>query len=153
MVFTMDSHITKLWGLPLLFCEQLTCLCLRSNWPRLSHPPVYRNVYCWLSWWKNRSRPPVTFLILSIFHPVQSHRLILIEVTITLFLSTTTKKLTLRAVSIQSAAGRNFSRISSLSSSLKTSGLFKDKDKDYIRLWKHGDQVRQSQRHSQYPWK
>ena len=119
MVFTLESRITKLWGFPLLFCEQLTYLCLRSNWPRLSRPPIYRKVCCWLSWWKNSSHPPVTFFILSIFHPVQSHRFILIEVTITLFYSTTTKKLTLRAVSIQSAAGRNFSRISSLSSSLK----------------------------------
>ena len=37
----------------------------------------------------------------------------------------------------------------------KTSGLFKDKDKDYFRLWKHGNQVRLSQRYSptQYHWK
>ena len=62
MVFTLESRITKLWGFPLLFCEQLTYLCLRSNWPRLSRPPIYRKVCCWLSWWKNSSHPLWHFL-------------------------------------------------------------------------------------------
>ena len=125
----------------LLFCEQFTCLCLRSNWPRLSHPPVYRNVYCWLSCWKNRSSPLWHFWYYLFSIPVQSHHLILIEFTITLTNNNQKDHFEsgLDPVGCWSQLFKNL--LAFLVS--KTSGLFKDKDKDYHRLWKHCDQVRQ----------